>query len=137
MLKANQSTVERLIQVPSYSGISAEDLAAFKREHAFSAYTCRFAGCTWATVGFENDTLRYDHEMKHTQKLRCTVPDCGYGLPFSSSKTLKSHYKTHHVPPPVSKAARIAWMKDSCHACKDSMVSCDRNKPHCEFLPRR
>lgn len=132
MLKAYQSIVERLIQMPSFPGISAEDLAAFKRGHAFSAYTCRFPGCTWATVGFENDTLRCDHEMKHTQKLRCTVPGCGYDLPFTSTKALKGHCSTYHAPPPVSKVARIAWMKGSCHACKDGMVSCDKNKPRCK-----
>lgn len=137
MLKAYQSIVERLIHMPSFPGILAEDLAAFKRGHAFSAYTCRFPGCTWATVGFENDTLRCDHEMKHTQKLRCTVSGCGYDLPFASTKALKSHYSTYHAPPPVSKIARIAWMKGSCHACKDSMVSCDKNKPRCKCLPEQ
>ncbi|QDS73705.1 hypothetical protein FKW77_003346 [Venturia effusa] len=131
MLKAYQSIVGRLIHTTSYPGISAGDLAAFKRGHAFSAYTSRFPGCTWATVGFENDTLRYDHEMKHMQKLRCTVPGCGYGLPFASMKALKSHDSTYHAPPPISKVARTAWMKGSCHACKDIMVSCDKNKPRC------
>ncbi|KAE9985892.1 hypothetical protein EG328_006732 [Venturia inaequalis] len=131
MLEAYQSIVERLIRMPSFPGISPENLAAFKQGHAFSAYTCRFPGCTWATVGFENDTLRCDHEVKHTQKLRCTVPDCGYDLPFSSPNALKGHHKRYHAPPPVSKAARIGWMKGSCYACRDSMVSCDKNRPQC------
>lgn len=134
MLKAYQSTVERLIQMPSFSGLSAEALAAFKTGHAFSAYTCRIPGCTWATVGFQNDTVRCDHEMKHTQKLKCTVPDCSYDVPFPSTKSLNSHHKKYHTPPLNSKAAQVTWMKGSCLPCKESMVLCDRTKPYCKYF---
>jgi hypothetical protein len=132
VLNVYQDTIQRLLRITSIPGVSAEELAAFKRAHAFSAYTCRFLGCAWATVGFGNDELRCDHETKHTQRLRCTIPDCGYDMPFPSMKALKGHYNTYHTPIAGSKTVRTTVRQGACTFCINAEVLCNKIKPLCE-----
>jgi hypothetical protein len=133
VLDAYQDTVLNLLQMHSFPGISPENFKAFKMTHALSAYTCRFSGCVWATVGYKSDQLRCEHEQKHTQKLRCAVPDCRYDIPFTSAKALKNHHNKHHAPPSSSKMARTMGLKDSCQACRSAKMLCDRIRPRCEY----
>lgn len=76
-----------------------------KNQFRASAFTCRLRSCPRATVGFENDSLRREHEITHVGGYRCTVVNCQYP-PFHSAKSLRNHTSNVHNPDPVSKSIR-------------------------------
>jgi hypothetical protein len=75
--------------------VTPEELELFKREFRTSAYTCRLPSCPRATAGFDTNELRLEHEVTHTQRLRCLYPGCQCP-PFGSTRALKNHETTCH-----------------------------------------
>ena len=99
-LKTYQNTVQLLLDSESYPGLSREELETFKTTYRTEAYTCRYSRCPRASNGFKSDQLRCQHENDiHRQSLKCTVPECKFGLSFASNRALKSHIRKYHSPP--------------------------------------
>jgi len=99
-LKTYQNTVQLLLDSESYPGLSREELETFKTTHRTEAYTCRYSRCPRASNGFKSDQLRCQHENDvHRQSLKCTVPECKFGLSFASNRALKSHIQKYHSLP--------------------------------------
>ena len=105
MLQSYQNAIEMLLNEDFHPGVSAEELETFKNQFRTSAYTCRLRSCPRATIGFETDLLRYEHEMAHAGGFRCTYSDCQYP-PFPSSKALKAHVSSCHNIVPERKSIR-------------------------------
>lgn len=105
MLAVYQETVRSILDQSDHPGISSEDLELFKSQFRASAYTCRLKSCPRATLGFETDKARLDHELAHVRKFRCTFPDCHF-LPFVSAQALKGHTNKYHNPNPAPKSIR-------------------------------
>ena len=99
-LKTYQNTVQLLLDSESYPGLSREELETFKTTYRTEAYTCRYSRCPRASNGFKSDQLRCQHENDvHRQSLKCTVPECKFGLSFASNRALKSHIQKYHSLP--------------------------------------
>ena len=90
-----QEAVESLLKEHSWPGASVEELELFKSQFRTSAYTCRLRFCPRATIGFESESLRKEHEIAHAGGFQCTVPGCQYPR-FSSSKSLAAHVNQRH-----------------------------------------
>ncbi|KAL5382784.1 hypothetical protein DPSP01_006342 [Paraphaeosphaeria sporulosa] len=105
MLQSYQKAVELLLNEESHPGVSAEELENFKSQFRASAFTCRLRSCPRATLGFENDSLRREHEMTHVGGHRCSVVNCQYP-PFPSAKSLKNHTENVHNPDRAPKSIR-------------------------------
>ncbi|KAL7792442.1 hypothetical protein V8C37DRAFT_416340 [Trichoderma ceciliae] len=95
-LRKFQDSVKLLLRMRSFSDVSPAEFERFKVDFRTSVYTCKFPGCSRATVGFEDDHSRAEHERGHGEMLRCTVPGCGYDIALRTSKALKSHLSKHH-----------------------------------------
>jgi hypothetical protein len=99
-LKTYQNTVQLLLDSESYPGLSRKELETFKTTYRTEAYTCRYSRCPRAFNGFKSDQLRCQHENDvHRQSLKCTVPECKFGLSFASNRALKSHIQKYHSLP--------------------------------------
>jgi len=99
-LKTYQNTVQLLLDSESYPGLSREELETFKTTYRTEAYTCRYSRCPRTSNGFKSDQLRCQHENDaHRQSLKCTVPECKFGLSFASNRALKSHIQKYHSLP--------------------------------------
>jgi hypothetical protein len=94
-----------LLNQYDFPGVSAEELELFKNQFGTSAFTCRLRSCPRATLGFDSERLRLEHEMAHVRRLRCTFPACQYP-PFVSAQALKNHVTKHHNPNPARKSIR-------------------------------
>src|SRR5579871_2453641 len=105
MLTSYQETIMSLLNQSDYPGVSAEELELFKSQFRTSIFTCRLNSCPRATLGFESEKLRLDHEMAHVRLFRCTFPDCKYP-PFVSTQSLKSHLNKYHNPNPPRNSIR-------------------------------
>ncbi|KAK9414056.1 putative NACHT domain-containing protein [Seiridium unicorne] len=99
-LAAYQSIVRFLLQKSDYPGITSEDLNRFKHQLCQSAFTCRLGKCYFATVGFESEKLRDEHEMTHGKPILCPIAGCKYP-PLVSESALKRHLKTLHLIEPA------------------------------------
>src|SRR6266699_682246 len=95
ILAVYQSTIRSIVSRRNFPGVSLERLEQFKQQHRTSAFTCRLGACARATVGFENDKLRVEHERSHVQRFICELPGCQYP-PFPSARALKSHINNNH-----------------------------------------
>jgi Fungal Zn(2)-Cys(6) binuclear cluster domain len=87
--------VETLLDQDSCPGASVEELELFKSQFRTSAYTCRLRSCPRATIGFDSDQLRHEHEVAHAGGFRCAFLGCQYP-PFRSSKALTAHVNLNH-----------------------------------------
>jgi hypothetical protein len=105
MLTSYQKSVQNLLNQDSCPGASAEELELFKSHFRTSAFTCRLRQCPRATIGFENDQIRREHEITHAGGFRCTIPGCQYP-PYRSAQSLKSHVDRHHSKTPARKSIR-------------------------------
>jgi hypothetical protein len=105
MLSVYQETIRSILNQSDHPGISAEELELFKSQFRASAYTCRLKSCPRATLGFETEQSRHDHELAHVRKFRCTFPDCHFP-PFLSAQALKGHANKYHNPNPAPKSIR-------------------------------
>lgn len=90
VLSNYQLTIKSLLAISSFPEIAQEELSAFKRDHRRIAFTCRIPSCSSATIGFDTEELRNQHEATHKPLLKCPKPDCQYP-PFISLRALKSH----------------------------------------------
>jgi len=52
--------------------------------------------CPKSIVGFLDNRTRLDHELSHSQKITCTVPDCQHP-PFPSLGALRTHRNKYHA----------------------------------------
>src|SRR5215472_7537869 len=131
-LESYQKTVQLLLGLTEFPGVSPGELAKFKKSHGCSAFTCRFSGCIHASTGFESDRIRSEHEATHTKLLKCTVADCKYELPFASTRMLKSHISKYH--PALSSLKRgPSANKIGCDNCKQRTLKCSARQPPCTF----
>jgi len=131
-LESYQKTVQLLLGLTEFPGVSPGELAKFKKSHGCSAFTCRFSGCIHTSTGFESDRIRSEHEATHTKLLKCTVGDCKYELPFSSTKMLKSHISKYH-PALSSPKGGLSANKIGCDNCKQRNLKCSARQPSCTF----
>ncbi|KAK4071005.1 uncharacterized protein Triagg1_6372 [Trichoderma aggressivum f. europaeum] len=95
MLIVYQDTIKTLLDQHDYPGVTAEELELFKSQFRTSAFTCRLKSCPRATLGFESEKLRLQHEMTHIRRLRCMAVDCKFP-PFASPQALKIHTNRYH-----------------------------------------
>ncbi|OTA94840.1 hypothetical protein M434DRAFT_394351 [Hypoxylon sp. CO27-5] len=107
MLTSYEQSVKFLLAQNDYPGVSAEELETFKSQFRACAYTCRLTSCPRATLGFESEILRLDHEMTHLPRIRCSFPGC-QSPPFVSAQSLKIHEKRYHVSQPARKWIRVS-----------------------------
>ena len=105
ILTLYQEAVRSLLSQSDYPGVSAEELELFKNQFRTSAFTCRLNSCPRATLGFESEKLRLEHEMAHARRFRCTFPGCKYP-PFVSAQSLTNHLNKYHNPNPPRKSIR-------------------------------
>lgn len=106
-----QKTIQYILSLSDFPGVSKEDLERFKREYCTTAFTCRLFSCPRATTSFESETLRLEHEATHTLHLKCSFPGCQYP-PFVSVRALKSHESRCHAPPRGRKKIRKVGSMD-------------------------
>ena len=78
-----------------------EVLERFKRSHRTSAFTCRLGACARATIGFEDEVSRAEHEKGHVKHLYCEEPGCQYP-PFPTPHALKYHVNNDHGFIPIT-----------------------------------
>ncbi|ORX96342.1 hypothetical protein BCR34DRAFT_181469 [Clohesyomyces aquaticus] len=105
MLENYQRAVESLLSQDSYPGVSAEELELFKGQFRHSAFTCRLRSCSRATLGFDSEKLRHEHELAHTRGFRCEIAGCPYPA-FGSASSLKAHMNKHHSAAPARRQIR-------------------------------
>ncbi|KAI1415221.1 hypothetical protein F5Y13DRAFT_156975 [Hypoxylon sp. FL1857] len=118
MLASYEESVKFLLAQNDYPGVSAEELETFKCQFRASAYTCRLTSCPRATLGFQSEALRLDHEMTHLPRVRCSFPGC-QNPPFTSAQALKNHVKKHHGSQPARKSIRQVSTNLAGSPCKD------------------
>ncbi|KAI1093508.1 hypothetical protein F5B19DRAFT_123936 [Rostrohypoxylon terebratum] len=117
MLTSYEDSVKFLLAQNDYPGVSAEELESFKSQFRESAYTCRLTSCPRATLGFQSEALRSEHEISHLPRLRCSFPGC-QNPPFMSKQALENHTRKYHVSQPIRKSIRA---RDShLHISEDS-----------------
>ncbi|CAI6339363.1 unnamed protein product [Periconia digitata] len=111
ILDEYQKAVEILMDRESCPGASIEELRSFKSQFRSSAYTCRLRACPRATLGFDTEQLRREHETGHVGGHRCPVAGCQYP-PFRTAQTLRVHHGKHHAAPvlrkPIRRVGRLA-----------------------------
>ncbi|KAL5089356.1 hypothetical protein Trisim1_005643 [Trichoderma cf. simile WF8] len=95
LLASYQASIRSLLMIPSFPGITFEELEKFKRNFRTAAFTCRVRNCPRATTGFTDEKKLSEHERTHTQRIMCTVPDCQYP-PLTSSRALNVHMSKCH-----------------------------------------
>jgi hypothetical protein len=95
LLANYQRTLRCLLNDRSYVGFPPHEMDEFKRELGFSAFTCRYRLCAYATAGFSNEELLLEHEVTHVMRITCPEEGCPYP-PFISSRALKSHKTKCH-----------------------------------------
>lgn len=105
ILRNYQTTLTKLLATQEVPGVSREELEVFKRDFRSCAYTCRLALCPRASIGFETDGMRVEHEDSHSQGIDCTYPDCHFP-PFMSIRAFKAHEVKCHRPIPAKRKLR-------------------------------
>ncbi|KAL7824116.1 hypothetical protein V8C26DRAFT_15033 [Trichoderma gracile] len=90
-----QATIRRLLDYPTYPGITFQELEQFKQDFRTSAFTCRLWSCPYAVVGFSNMDRLAHHEKDHAKHV-CRFAGCQYPV-FTSARMLRDHVAKHHV----------------------------------------
>ncbi|KAG8158067.1 hypothetical protein KVR01_011828 [Diaporthe batatas] len=103
LLSQYQRLLLHVINEPDIPGVSPRDVETFRNEFCTSAHSCRLGSCPRATVGFETERLRIEHEKSHVRRYPCTHLGCQYP-PFLTPGSLKKHIRKEHetVKPPKS-----------------------------------
>ncbi|KAI0163700.1 hypothetical protein BJ166DRAFT_526974 [Pestalotiopsis sp. NC0098] len=102
---AYQDAVRHLLKQPDHPGVSSEELQRFKHQFRNSAFTCRLGACPKATLGFESEAMRDDHELAHSKPIMCSFPDCRYP-PFSSLRLMEKHKNRIHLASAIHRPIR-------------------------------
>ncbi|KAH6983392.1 hypothetical protein BKA56DRAFT_583622 [Ilyonectria sp. MPI-CAGE-AT-0026] len=95
LLHNYQHTVQTLLKLWSFPGVSIRQLERFKQDFRSTAFTCRFWSCPLTGTGFETEALRDSHERAHAPRMPCNVSGCQYP-PFTSAQALIKHRVKHH-----------------------------------------
>jgi len=105
ILNSYQKAVEIILDQDSCAGASTEELELFKTHFRTSAYTCRLRSCPRATLGFDTEKLRHEHEIGHAGGFRCSFSGCHYP-PFRAAQNLASHTQRYHALDSARKSIR-------------------------------
>lgn len=97
--------MEIILDQDSCAGASTEELELFKTHFRTSAYTCRLRSCPRATLGFDTEKLRHEHEIGHAGGFRCSFSGCHYP-PFRAAQNLASHTQRYHALDSARKSIR-------------------------------
>ncbi|KAK4060673.1 hypothetical protein Trihar35433_10081 [Trichoderma harzianum] len=73
LLASYQTRIRDLLMIPSFQGITFEELEKFKRNFRTAAFTCRVRNCPRATTGFTDEKKLSEHERTHTQRIMYVV----------------------------------------------------------------
>ncbi|RSL55377.1 hypothetical protein CEP54_009422 [Fusarium duplospermum] len=111
-------------------GLSGEEMELFRAHFGTAALTCRLGSCPRATLGFETERLRSEHEMSHVRYFPCTFPGCQYPS-LQSAQALRNHTSKYHAPT----AARKAIRKDGTERHRQSTVATSTLAP--SYNPHR
>lgn len=95
LLHNYQHTVQALLKMWSFPGVSIQHLEKFKQDFRSTAFTCRFWSCPLTGTGFESEALRDSHERAHAPRVPCNMPRCQYP-PFTSAQALRNHLVKYH-----------------------------------------
>ncbi|KAL6400957.1 putative NACHT domain-containing protein [Ilyonectria robusta] len=95
LLHNYQHTVQALLKLWSFPGVSIQHLERFKQDFRSTAFTCRFWSCPLTGTGFESEALRDSHERAHAPRVPCNMPGCQYP-PFTSAQALRNHLVKYH-----------------------------------------
>ncbi|KAI0381074.1 hypothetical protein F5Y04DRAFT_289036 [Hypomontagnella monticulosa] len=95
LLATYQETIRLILSRTSCPGITPDELETFKTQIRASTYTCQLRTCPRATNGFESEEACREHEMAHTQIVKCTFPTCHYPA-FPSKQALENHLRRVH-----------------------------------------
>ena len=95
LLSQYQGLLLHIMNEPDIPGVSSRELEAFRNEFSTFVHTCRLRKCPYATVGFETQELRVEHEVSHVRRYPCTRLGCQYP-PFLSPGSLKAHVRKEH-----------------------------------------
>lgn len=149
---SSRATLEKLAVAVSFDADVKETL---KRYYGLNWYKCTKAACYYFHEGFQNETLRDYHVLRHEQPFRCEHTDCesGYKLGFTSLKQLEKHRSNHH-PEDTKIMATFARLKNeherriestkqtsggrkesarfSCHLCSKAYTRSEKLRKHLE-----
>ncbi|KAJ0120655.1 NACHT domain-containing protein [Diaporthe amygdali] len=95
LLSQYQTLLIHIINESDIPGVSLQDLETFRNEFCMFAHTCRLRSCPRASVGFETERLRIEHEVSHVRRYPCTQLGCQYP-PFLTPRSLKEHIRKEH-----------------------------------------
>lgn len=109
VLSNYQNTVRTLLRLWKFPGVSIQEFEKFKQDFRNTAFTCRYWACPHASVGFEDESQRHQHEQHHAPRFVCDADACQYP-PFATVQALNSHKAKLHkdsIPNIKIKAPRI------------------------------
>jgi hypothetical protein len=121
--------MELLLAVGSFTGLTSEQLSAFKAVNSSSAYICRYPGCTAIVAGFDTFDARATHEKIHAPPLVCPHSGCKYKLAFGNLQSLARHVRNFHesgpttIPKSIRKSGARPWLPE--YRCADGTVRRD------------
>lgn len=122
MLESYQGAVISLLGHDNYPGLSRDELELFRAHFGTAAFTCRWGSCPRATLGFEAERVRFEHEMSHVRYFPCTFPGCRYP-PFPSGRSLKNHMSKYHTPVIARKAIRKTESGNARHDQQEAIIA--------------
>jgi len=95
LLSNYQCTIQELLQLWKFEGISIQELGRFKQDFRSAAFTCPYPDCPFSNIGFEAKELRDRHIQSHASRIHCDFTGCSYpALP--SIQALKKHKAKDH-----------------------------------------
>ncbi|KAM6534445.1 hypothetical protein FALCPG4_004082 [Fusarium falciforme] len=122
LLESYQDVVKSLLDHDHYPGLSGDEMELFRAHFGTAALTCRLGSCPRATLGFETERLRSEHEMSHVRYFPCTFPGCQYP-PLASAKALENHTSKYHAGVTARKTIRRTGSRRVQHGQQQSTTS--------------
>lgn len=96
-MQAYQSVIESLMLESSVDSITPAIMLAFRELHGPNAFLCDIRGCDHTIIGFPSKEKLNNHQMLHSQELKCFEMDCSYNdIGFESELSLRNHRKRCH-----------------------------------------
>ncbi|RMJ17033.1 hypothetical protein CDV36_003296 [Fusarium kuroshium] len=128
LLESYQEVVKSLFGHDHYPGLSGEEMELFRAHFGTAALTCRLGSCPRATLGFETERLRSEHERSHIRYFPCTFPGCQYP-PLQSAQALRNHRSMYHAPTTARTAIRKDGTERHRHSREQSTVATSTMAP--------